>query len=237
MVTLPISVVSGKRHAEAEVKIIEQIATTETGQADSGQRVGTGTRARGQAKIQLILQAAIAHIMECGASQFSMNAIASRAKLRISAIQYYFPTRADLLGAIFADTSRRYSDEFQKLRERWPDEPTARFTAVIDFLFDDAVDPQRRAFFVHLWSIAASEGLESALSDIYAYYRKQVATLIAEVNPALSNRKAEQRAQLVNAAIEGALVVVFPGQHSKRYLADFKKLLLANALAVVNAPS
>ncbi len=204
---------------------------------DSGQRVGTGTRPRGQAKIQLILRAANAHIMECGASQFSMNAIASRADLRISAIQYYFPTRADLLGAVFADTSRRYSEEFQKLRDRWPDEPTERFTAMVDFLFDDAVDPQRRAFFVHLWSIAASEGLESALSDIYAYYRKQVATLIEEVNPTLRSREAEQRAQLVNAAIEGALVVVFPGQHSRKYLAEFKRLLLANALAIVNAPS
>ena len=67
------------------------------------------TSQRGQARRDQILEAATGLLLEQGHAGFSARGVADRAGLRLSHVQYYYPTPADIIGALLDLFIERYA--------------------------------------------------------------------------------------------------------------------------------
>ena len=74
---------------------------------------GTAIFAKGQTKVRAVLDAAFMVLIESGTKQFSMNQVAARSSLRLSHVQYYFPSRLDLLKALLQRQLDTYEVEMK----------------------------------------------------------------------------------------------------------------------------
>ena len=77
--------------------------------AEAGPRRGTATRKAGQRTAAIIVDAALDVIGGEARVAFSLRAVAEQAGVSLANLQYYYPSRDDLLRAMFAEFGRRYS--------------------------------------------------------------------------------------------------------------------------------
>jgi AcrR family transcriptional regulator len=191
----------------------------------------------GKLTAQRVIDAARALLTEEGCSEFSMRNIAARASMRLSNVQYYFPTRDDLIRALFIDADARYRSAYAEvMRASAATDRAARFEAVIDFNLSDIIQPRTRRFFLQFWALLNSLDRESdgLLNDLYAIDIQQLSERIAELTPRARAAEVRRRATLLAALIEGLMVV--RGAHSPkaaemhRLTAGAKRLAMQIAL-------
>jgi AcrR family transcriptional regulator len=201
-------------------------------------RKGTGKSAGrpGNRTAQRVIDAARELLTDEGCGGFSMRNVAARASMRLSNVQYYFPTRDDLIRALFSDADRRYRRAFAEVLERAPNDRVGRFEAVIDFNLHDIAQASTRGYFLQFWALLISLDPKtgSLLNDLYAFDIQILSERIAELAPQIASSEARRRATLLAALIEGLMVV--RGAHSqaaqemRRLTSAAKRLALKIAL-------
>lgn len=177
-------------------------------------RRGTGKRKSGQLAAERILKSAHAVLAKGGPSGFSMRTVAAHADLHLANVQYYFPTRDDLIRALLQDIGRRYREAYERcLAEAKPD-LVARFNAILEFNLHDIGKRSTRHYFLQLWALLDSldGGSPRRLSELYAIDLAQLSERIAEIDPAAPDAEVRRRATLLAAMIEGLMLV--QGAHS-----------------------
>lgn len=200
------------------------------------ERPAQGTSRTGKQTAQRVIDAARELLTDEGCGEFSMRHIATRAAMRLSNVQYYFPTRNDLIRALFRDADTRYRGAYAQVLANAENDRVARFEAVIDFNLHDIAQMPTRRFFLQFWALlnsldARSDGL---LSDLYGIDIQQLSERIAELVPRAGAAEVRRRATLLAALIEGLMVV--RGAHSpkatemRRLTAAAKRLALQIAL-------
>jgi AcrR family transcriptional regulator len=191
----------------------------------------------GKLTAQRVIDAARELLTEEGCGEFSMRNIAARASMRLSNVQYYFPTRDHLIRALFSDADARYRSAYAEvMRASAATDRVSRFEAVIDFNLSDIVQPRTRRFFLQFWALLNSLDRESdgLLNDFYAIDIQQLSERIAELVPRAGAAEVRRRATLLAALIEGLMVV--RGAHSpkaaemRRLAADAKRVAMQIAL-------
>ncbi len=156
-----------------------------------------------------ILLAARQVLIEHGYGLFTVRRIAQGAGLGLSHLQYHFPTKQALVRALFEDVGKEYEAKQAQLLASADQRPTARLSAWIEFLLEDAWRPDTRRFFIQLWGLLESEqGDGSLLSDFYALDIREISKLIEAANPLLDPTAVNQRAVIVAGAIEGTMLMV-----------------------------
>lgn len=169
-----------------------------TGNAKTRHRRGTAVMAKGQKRIEAILDAATAILVEDGYAQLSTRKIAARAGVRPGHLQYYFQTKQDVV---------------QGLLERFLERATAAaatrsaeagLEAALDGILDDQRDGERSRFFWELWALAAHDpAVAAAMQSYYRSYWRAVVGAMLATEPALGRPRAERRAALLVALLEG----------------------------------
>jgi AcrR family transcriptional regulator len=180
----------------------------------------------GNQTAQRVIDAARELLTDEGCNGFSMRNVAARASMRLSNVQYYFPTRDDLIRALFSDADRRYRRAYAELLESAANDRVARFEAVIDFNLSDIADRRTRRFFLQFWALLNSLDPRSdrLLGDFYAIDVQHLTERIAELAPQVAADELRRRATLLAALIEGLMVV--RGAHSAA-AAEMRRLTAA----------
>ena len=166
-------------------------------------RPGTGVLPKGRARADALLDHATALLIADGYAELSIRKIAARAGVRLGHLQYYFPTKEDVVRALL----ERYLERATRALERRADlaaDPARRLDAVLDAILADQRDADHCRFFWELWALAARDPeVAEAMQHFYrSYWRTIVATLM-EVQPALGRPRAERRAALLISMLEG----------------------------------
>jgi len=162
--------------------------------------------------------------MKEGYAQFSMRNVAAHARVHLANVQYYFPTRDDLVRAILDDTGARYRAAYDELLAAAPADRSARFKAVIEFNLRDIATAQTRRFFIQLWALLSTLDGDSGnlLNELYRIDLQQLSERIADLVPDTDSAEIRRRATLLAAMIEGLVVV--RGAHT-RNPAEMKRLM------------
>jgi len=178
--------------------------------------------AKGRARIETILVAARAVLIEKNYTHFSLRNIAAAAGIHLANLQYYFPTRDALIHALLDNIVKHYNDTEQACVASLPDVAYPRFCAMLDFLLSDIRDAQTRRLFIQLWALldsCDSTGEAKLLNSFSATYLTRIAGYLSELNPTLSPGQRRQRAAMIGAMIDGMMVMlleadteVAPGQ-------------------------
>jgi len=193
-------------------------------------RPGVGTSRLGKQTAQRIVNAARELLMKKGYARFSMRNVSAHAGLHLGNVQYYFPTRDDLVNALLEDTEARYRAAYRKLLTGAPAERVARFRKVIEFNLQDIASLETRRFFIQLWALLSTLDGDSdtLLNRLYRSDIQQLGECIAALDPGAEPAQIRRRATLLAAMIEGLVVV--RGAHSrsaveiKRLMADAHKM-------------
>ena len=181
---------------------------TQTNEAPRVVRKGTATRRAGKATATKILASARRLLMQEGYAQFSMRNVARAAGLHLANLQYYFPTRSDLVHALLASTRDLYVQAYERLLEGVTDDPVRRFKIVLKYQLEDIFVTETRQFFVQLWALLSTEeSADELLGELYSYDIEALGDIIQAMEPELSEGAVRQRATLLAGTIEGLMIV------------------------------
>lgn len=164
-----------------------------------------GATGKGQERRLQILDAATRQLTEEGYARFSIRQVADRLGLRLSNVQYYFPTRDALLMAllegVLADASAQLHSD-----------PTEHdLAAMVRFVLAGQT-PGACLLFLELWALAARDaGARQAMDRFYVAYRKEVERAITKVVPHAGAAERKRRAALIMALLEGVSLFRHPG--------------------------
>ena len=172
-------------------------------------RIHAGVSEQGKATAQRVIDAARELLMKKGYAQFSVRNVAAQAELHLANVQYYFPTRDDLVRAIVKDIDARYRAAYAQALANAPPDRVARFHAILEFALRDIERAPTRRFFIQLWGLLNSLDGRSGglLSEAYAIDIQHLSECVAELEPDLDPVEIRRRATLLAAIIEGLLVV------------------------------
>jgi AcrR family transcriptional regulator len=166
-----------------------------------------GSYQKGKDKRQNVLEVAADVLIESGYHNFSMRKVADAAGIRLGNLQYYFPSKEKLVKAMLDHALSSYLDAFVEIRRHGT--PEEQFLAVIDQVLNDLNKKRTTVFFPEVWSLSNHEkGVTQAMDEMYENYRKVLADIIGEVNPALSALQARRLALFISASIEGHTIFI-----------------------------
>jgi AcrR family transcriptional regulator len=173
-------------------------------QATTRHRPGTAVLAKGRERIAAILDAATDILIDEGYAQLSTRKVASRAGVRPGHLQYYYPTKQDVVRGLLERYLERATRAFGERMSADATSSQRRLDAALDGILADQQDERTCRFFWELWALAARDpAVAEAMHGFYrAYWRNLVAALL-DATPALGRPRAERRAALMIAMLEG----------------------------------
>ena len=174
-----------------------------------GIRRGTAKRRAGRETAARLVEAAHDQLASESYERFSMRNVAERAGVSLANLQYYFPRRQDLAQALGQELDTRYRMAYQEVLSRAPDDPVARFEAVLHYQMMDITRKPTRQFFIQFWALlgAMDEFSGHYLGELYALDVGYLSEMIQAIQPDINPLQVEQRAMLIAAMIEGLMVV------------------------------
>ena len=184
----------------------QQGTTTRKRRSTSAAAAGAdpdGLRAQGQRTRNAIVKVAKKLLLEEGSLEFSLRAVAARAGVSISNLQYYFPTRLAVVRAIMAPIIDNYLDDLQRALAS-SDSPRAAIDALLQRALFDARDSKNVALWWHFVSLASTdEECARLLDEWYEAITHGIAQLARAVNPKLKPAESLHVATLLIAMADG----------------------------------
>jgi AcrR family transcriptional regulator len=167
-------------------------------------RPGTAVLPKGRERIEAILDAATGILIDEGYAHLSTRKIAARAGVRPGHLQYYYPSKQDVVRGLLERYLERATCAFGERMAAAATTPEGRLDATLDGILNGQQSTATCRFFWELWALAARDpAVADAMQAFYrAYWRDLVAALL-DAQPALGRPRAERRAALLVAMLEG----------------------------------
>jgi len=163
-----------------------------------------GGYARGQDGMEQILRAALTILVEQGYRAVTMRAIAKACDMKLGNITYYFPTRDELVRALFDAVISSYEESFEAISHEEGTTVEQRFESIVKLILEDITTKKTTRFFPEIWALANHDPFVSErMDEVYRRARAVLNELIAELNPALPEEERETVALFISASLEG----------------------------------
>lgn len=196
------------------------MAARKQGKAAQG---SNGVYPKGQETVAKILRAAESILIEQGYRSLSFRKIASEAGITAGNLQYYFPSKDELIQALLNTIIEIYINDMQSLRVQAGDDPDEQFEAVITHIITDLNQKHTTHFFPELWALANhEEHITEIMEDMYSRYRAIIQEVVALMNPELSKAQARKLTLFITSSIEGHTMFI---GHSKPWKKDAKEII------------
>jgi AcrR family transcriptional regulator len=190
-------------------------------------------RAKGAERIAEVLAAAEALLGRRGVEGMSLRAVADEVGISVGNLQYYFPTRAALLDAVFEHQAGMFNEEFAAIVIP-TDEPRAQFESLVDYWLG-VQHTLGQSLFWHLWAISPHDETARKIMDrIYRATATQMSGWLREIHPALSRGEAVRRAAAITTLIEGSGLFVGYGRKPRRELVTLQTEIRLDVFAIVD---
>jgi AcrR family transcriptional regulator len=185
-----------------------------------------------------ILSTTIHTLANDGYRSVSMRGIADRVGVHLSTIQYYFPTKRDLLKSTIEKSIGSMVRMMDDMILNSTLAPGKILQKALKIHIEACHDPMIARLFVELWSMAShDEDTNRLLSELYQHDCQRYAALIQSVNPGLSKRNCEKRAVLILAQLEGLVLFISPGKPFESSARVIEKQLWEQIHTLTNVPS
>ena len=196
---------------------------TASGGEKRGRRQAATARYRtGRDSKRAVLAAAAEVMVEDGYAAFSMNRVASRAGMRLANVQYYFPTRHELVHALLSDIFARFRESVPVGAPGESLTVAQQLDRMLDWIMQSNADPADCAVVWSAWAIAAHDPkVNEILDQWYVEYRGFFYDLIRRAQPRVPARKAHRLAAMCAAVLEGSSLQIGAGKKSRPELKGF----------------
>ncbi len=162
---------------------------------------------KGEERLKVILRSAEEVLIEHGYHNFSLRKVATKAGISVGNLQYYFPSRDELIDAMMQDVVGEYLIVFEQIRDH--DTPREQLVHIIEEVVLDLNSKRTTLFFPELWSMSNHEaGVNRYMESMYAKYQAVLKDVIMDINPALTDKQAERLSLFIAASIEGHTIFI-----------------------------
>jgi AcrR family transcriptional regulator len=167
-------------------------------------RPGTAVQSRGRHRADEILRAARAVLVEEGYAAMTTRKIAERVRIRQSNVQYYFPTKADLVRALFQAAVAQDSGARARRMRRATTTPRQRLIGSLDQFLRSHHSLEQQRFLRDLWALSAHDpDVAEVMNTFYREWIDLVARTLLAINPKLGRGRARRRALLIISVVDG----------------------------------
>ncbi|MBI5087313.1 MAG: TetR/AcrR family transcriptional regulator [Actinobacteria bacterium] len=188
---------------------------------------------KGQERLAEVLAAAERLLRDSGPEGFTLRAVADEVGISLGNLQYYFPTRAELLDAVFQRYVQTFRDDIFRILPRH-DDPRERLLAIVDYWLGTEHDPEQSLFW-HLWAISAhDDSARATMESVYGPFLVRLADMLREIHPRLSKPLALRRAAAITAVIEGSGIFVGFGRSPVPALRTLQREIREVVLMIVD---
>ncbi|WP_296657320.1 TetR/AcrR family transcriptional regulator [Paraburkholderia sp.] len=192
-----------------------------------------GLRAQGVRTHNAIIRIATKALLEDGLLDFSLRSVALRAGISVSNLQYYFPTRLDVMRAVMTPLVESYIHDLKQALESNAS-PRESLDAILDRTLRDVKDSKVVALWWHFFSIAAADpGCARLLDDWYETVTADLAKLIRIADPARTETGSAHIAVLLISMVDGLTVHLGSARSNRAYMHGLEEKYLATARALV----
>ena len=148
-----------------------------------------------------------------GEASVTMRSIADRVGIRLSTLQYYFPTRRELLRDTIEQCIGSVVRQMDEMIHDSSTDPGKLLHKALKVHLKTSRDPFVSKFFAAFWALAAHDSeAEELLNEVYERDCQRYAKLIQMASPKLSGKVCADRAVLILAQLEGLVLFVTPGK-------------------------
>ena len=169
-----------------------------------------------------------------GHASVSMRKIADRAGIRLSTLQYYFPTKRKLLQSAIERCIGDVVKRMDKMALKSKLAPEKLFHKILKLHLSISIDPFISKFFFALWALAGHDAeVETLLNEVYERDCLRYAEFIRRINPGLSKKAAHLKAVLILAQLEGLVLFVTSGKPNAANLRSIEKELLTTVDKII----
>jgi AcrR family transcriptional regulator len=136
-----------------------------------------------------------------GLDQFVMRRIADLADMKLGNLQYYFPTRDDLLEAVVRS---EFVQDLAAIDAVENSDPRGRLSEVVDAL-SNRWFARNGSVYLPIAVLALHNGrFERIISEIYAEFYTLMSDIVRAIDPSATEATAHQRGFLMTALLDGA---------------------------------
>ncbi|MFM0557290.1 TetR family transcriptional regulator C-terminal domain-containing protein [Paraburkholderia sediminicola] len=162
-----------------------------------------GLRAQGLRTRNTIIRVARKLLLEGGPLEFSQRAVALHAKISVSNLQYYFPTRPAVLRAVMEPFIRTYLDDLKRALDD-NTSPREMLDAILGRALRDARDAKSATLWWHFVSFASTDPeCARLLDEWYETLTQDLASLVRAANPECSAADSQHVATLLISMADG----------------------------------
>ena len=159
-----------------------------------------------------IVQTAHRILVEEGYAQLSYSKIAKLCEIRLSTVQYHFPDRSMLIGAVMKQLLDELLERYVARTSTANAGPGERVEAMVRILADDIDNHDIASLFFELWAFSLRDPvMAEAMDSLYVQVRTHLAGLIVEAVPGIARDDALRRAIMIMAMADGLTVAMSHG--------------------------
>ncbi len=172
-------------------------------------RRGAGVYQTGRDRVGQILEVSLEILIESGYEALSLREVARRCGVQIGAVTYYYKGRNDLLQDVLSMVLAPYGENFRAVRAASDLSAEQKLERLIRLLLEDIQTKKTTRLFPHLWVLANHDPFVArAVDRIYVLERLTFNSLIAEINPDLTQQERETLAVFISASVAGSTMFV-----------------------------
>ncbi|MFD2260508.1 TetR/AcrR family transcriptional regulator [Chelativorans composti] len=154
-----------------------------------------------------ILEAARLILIEKGSGSLTLRDVARAAGIRLSNLQYYYPTREDLVRDLLMLVFSVYQQLYDQIFRSEGIGAQEKLAQAVRCLLANIKEPSVHRLFFELWALAQrNELLEHLLRDMYDSYCRRIEEIIEQISPDMPQHLRRQRSILIAFLIEGIMV-------------------------------
>jgi AcrR family transcriptional regulator len=136
-----------------------------------------------------------------GLDRFVMRHIADLAGMKLGNLQYYFPTRDDLLDAVVRST---FADDLAAINSATVEAPDRRLARIVRTLSTRWSLHNGSAYLPIAVLALHNRRFRKTLSEIYATFYELICDIVTDIDPHATQNTAQRRAFLITSLLDGA---------------------------------
>jgi len=183
-----------------------------------------GSTRKGAGRSAMILEVAKDIVVTEGFANLSYRNIAKRAGIAVGNVNYYYPSKDDLL----VDLAEFIFDRWdERLKKRVPSRLKSDreiFQFSIKFMIEENKRERTVTLLMEMWAMANhSPPVSKMLGAFYARMRSWISDMIERVRPDIGRESRDLRAALITAQIEGLMILIGPRRVRHEELAGIEQ--------------
>lgn len=181
---------------------LEEFSNDQTS-ASASKAIRPNAREKGKKTRNAIITEARRILVDEGYENFVLRKIAQNIGIKPGNLQYYFPTKKELLWEVLTPEIDKYETKYKSICKHATSK-SGKILALMDFLLEDIRTKSTCTIWYTIWALAPhDEEVAEIMDSWYQKYIEALSNLVQSADPSMHPRRANHLARIITAVTDG----------------------------------